>query len=199
MSEVLKAGPVIYVILFFSVLGLTAIIERLYYLLVIERGNYEDIKTKIKSLVEKNDISGAKELCLKDGRAIGKVLYVIIDNIGEEKNELDERVREVMLSQVPTLEKYMWLINLTGYIAPLLGLLGTVTGMITSFAAISSNGVTKENVAGGIYEALMSTATGLMVAIPAIIFYSFLNKKIDVIINELERSAVEFINALGRR
>lgn len=198
MELLLKAGPVIYVIGVFSVLCLTIIIERLYYLLAIERGNYEDFKTKIRSMIDKNDISSAKELCLKDGRAIGKLIYVIVDNIGGEKSDLDEKVREVMLSQVPVLEKNMWLINLTGYIAPLLGLLGTVTGMIGSFASISAAGVTKESVAAGIYEALVSTAAGLTVAIPAIIFYSYLNKKIDLIINELERSSVEFINTLGR-
>ena len=79
--------------------------------------------------------------------------------------------------------------------APQLGLLGTVTGMIAAFSALTRNGTsTAKIVAGGISEALYTTAFGLIVAIPALVFYNYFNRQIDVIVAEMERAALQFLS-----
>ncbi|WP_372714604.1 MotA/TolQ/ExbB proton channel family protein, partial [Ilyobacter sp.] len=108
---------------------------------------------------------------------------------------MEEKAREVGLAQLPRLERGMWLLGIVAHTTPLLGLLGTVTGMIQAFHAIASYGTGDPSVlAEGISKALITTAGGLTVAIPAVIFYNYFNKRIDTVINNMEKSSVEMIN-----
>jgi len=120
-----------------------------------------------------------------------------------EKNQLDNSHRQVIegiisesiLEQTTELEKGMSLLGTVVNAAPQLGLLGTVTGMITAFSALTRNGTsTAKIVAGGISEALYTTAFGLIVAIPALVFYNYFNRRIDVIVAEMERAALQFLS-----
>ena len=89
----------------------------------------------------------------------------------------------------------MWLLSLAANASPLLGLLGTVTGMITAFNSIALNGTGDAGVlAKGISEALYTTARGLIVAIPCMIFYNYFNKKIDLIVSDIEKTCTELLN-----
>ena len=112
---------------------------------------------------------------------------------------LEEKGKESAMAQIPMLEKHMWMLSLTAHITPLLGLLGTVTGMIKAFQAVSIHGTGDASVlAKGISEALFTTAGGLFVAIPATIFYNYFNKKIDEKINDMEKTSTELINYFRR-
>ncbi len=199
MKEIfISGGPLMYVILLFSIVGLTVIIERFIYFIFIEQGSYDKIKSEIKIYVERKDINGAKAVCSRYNTSVSRVIMVILENIGDERDLLEEKIREVVLDEIPIMEKFMWLLGMAAHVTPLVGLLGTVTGMIKAFNVIAVQGVGKpEMLATGISEALITTASGLTVAIPAVIFYNYFNKKIDKKINEMEKAAVEFLNVLG--
>ena len=112
---------------------------------------------------------------------------------------MEEKARERALIEIPKLENHMWLLGVVAHVTPLVGLLGTVSGMITAFRVIAVVGSGKpEMLADGISQALITTAAGLTVAIPALILYNYYNKKIDHVVNEIEKTAVEFINSLRK-
>lgn len=196
----IKGGILMYPLLIISIIGLAIIFERLIYFFTVEKCDYEKLKNELVKLIKKDDVEGAIALCGKYDNSVARVLEAVIKSYAEEENRdmMEERVRETALGQLPVLERFMWALGMIANIAPLMGLLGTVIGMIKALAAISVNGVTKEHVAAGISEALINTAMGLIIAIPAIVLVTYLNKKIDLILNEIERTSVEFINALGR-
>lgn len=196
----IKGGILMYPLLILSIIGLTVSFERIIYFFTIEKCDYEKLKNELVKLIKKDDIEGAITLCGKYENSVARVLEAVIKSYAEEEERtmMEERVREIALGQIPVLERFMWILGLTGSISPLVGLLGTVIGMIQAFNNIASQGFGRpELLAGGIYTALITTATGLTIAIPAVIIYNYLNKKIDWIINEMEKASVEFINAIG--
>lgn len=195
-----KGGIVMYPLLMLSIVGLAVIFERLIYFFTVEKCDYERLKDELVGFIKREDVNGAIAACGRYNNSVSKALETVIKSYADEENSeiMEERVRETVLGQIPALERFMWVLAMTVNVSPLLGLLGTVIGMIKALSAISVQGVTKESVAGSISEALINTAMGLMIAIPATIIYSYLNKKIDLILNEVEKTSVEFINALGR-
>lgn len=198
MKEILfEGGTLVYIIIFFSILGLAVVIERLIYFFYIEKGDYEELKKEVFDCLKKDDIPGAQRVCEMYDNSVSRVLNAILENPKLERKILEEKVKEVALSQIPILERFVWLLGITANVSPLLGLLGTVTGMIKAFNVIAIEGVGKpEMLASGISEALITTAAGLTVAIPAMILNNYINKKIDNIINEMEKASVETINIL---
>lgn len=190
----IKGGPVMYPILFCSIISLGIVLERVYYLNIVENKGIEKLKKEIMKLVRVGDIKSAKDLCIQNNHSIGKVLYTIIDNMDDDRELLEERIREVMLDRILYIKRYMWLLNLGVQIAPVLGLLGTITGMIRAFAAISLEGASRGVVASGISEALITTAAGLIVAVPAMILYGYLNSKIEMVVIRIEKTSVELLN-----
>ena len=105
-----------------------------------------------------------------------------------------------MEKELPKLEKNMWLLSMSAQLSPLVGLLGTVTGMIVAFKVISETGTgDPKALANGISQALITTAAGLIVAVPSVFAYNFLNKKIDTVLNSIEKSSVEIINIIRKR
>ncbi len=200
MKEILlKGGPLVFLIFGFSILGLTVVVERMIYFFKVEKGDYKKLKDQLKGYVQKRDYNGAKAVCSLNSNSVSKIIQVILDNIKADRKSLDEKIKEVALEQISVLERYMWILKITANVTPLIGLLGTVTGMIKAFNVIASQGVgNPEMLAGGISEALITTAAGLAVAIPAVVLYNFFEKKIDYIINEMEKTSVEFLNILGR-
>jgi biopolymer transport exbB protein len=123
-----------------------------------------------------------------------------LDGIEESEREyLEEIIREAILAQTGELEKGMWLLGAVVNTAPQLGLLGTVTGMIASFSALTANNAdSAKAVAAGISEALYTTAFGLIVAIPSLVFYNYFNRRIDAIILEMERAALHFLTRIKK-
>ncbi len=205
MLDIFKSGgPLMYVILLLSILGFAVIVDRFIYFFTKERGNTEDIKFELEKAIKRNNKEEAMELCELYSNSSSKVLKEVITevNFGEEVKVdiLEEKAREVALSMLPKLERHMWLLGVTANVTPLVGLLGTVSGMIIAFKDIAKVGTgNPEVLASGISQALITTAAGLTVAIPAVIFYNYFNKKIDNIVNDIEKSSVELINVLRKR
>jgi len=206
MLEIFKSGgPLMYVILILSILGFTVVIDRFIYFFTKEKGNTEDIKFELEKAIRNNNKEEALELCDLYLNSSSIVLKELINEIDFDDNKIDilaleEKGREVALSMLPRLEKNMWLLEVSANVTPLVGLLGTVSGMIIAFKDIAQVGTgNPEVLAVGISQALITTAAGLTVAIPSVIFYNYFNKKIDNIINDIEKSSVELINLLRKR
>ncbi|MDN5303641.1 MAG: biopolymer transport protein ExbB [Fusobacteriaceae bacterium] len=204
MLEIFKSGgPLMYIIAALSILGFAVIVERFIYFFIHERGNTDIIKEEIKVYIEERDIERAQELCTLYNNSSIVVLQGILEEVEQTHDinieNLEEKAREVALHRLPSLEKNMWLLGVTATVTPLVGLLGTVSGMIIAFREIAKVGTGNPAVlADGISQALITTAAGLTVAIPAVIFYNFFNKKIEQKINEMEKVSVEVINILRK-
>jgi len=138
---------------------------------------------------------------LRGGSPLGRVLAAGLVNRMHSREVMKEAIGEVGRQVVAGLERYLNTLGTIASIAPLLGLLGTVFGMIKTFSAITSAGVSNPSIlAGGIAEALITTAAGLTVAIPAVIFHRYFTGKVDCLIIEMEEQALKLVEVmLGER
>lgn len=194
-----NGGALMYVILFMSIMGVYAIIERALYFKTNENSDMTKIRPILRQAIEKNDIKEAIISLGNQKSSTSKVLKEVLIYWYKNKNTsvetLEEKAREIALAQIPKLERNMWLLSVVAHTTPLIGLLGTVVGMIVAFQAVSLHGTGNPAVlANGISQALLTTAAGLIVSIPSIIFYNYFNKKIDEKINDMEKGSAELIN-----
>ncbi|MBL4801620.1 MAG: MotA/TolQ/ExbB proton channel family protein [Emcibacter sp.] len=140
----------------------------------------------------------ARELALAQPAPVNTMLVKAVDNANRDKEYIEEVMYETLLDTQPRLEKYLPLIAITAATAPLLGLLGTVTGMIHTFKLITIFGTgDAKSLSSGISEALVTTEFGLIVAIPALILHALLSRKCQAILATMEKYAVIFSNGLA--
>ena len=196
-------GLLMWFIFALGVLGLYAILERTIYFMIREKNSIANLNKKLKDMLEKNRIKEAIVYLNSNKSSSARVLQaILIYGYKENKKSLEaleEKGKEVAIQQLRHLERNMWLISVAAHVAPLVGLLGTVTGMIKAFQAVALYGTGDPAVlAKGISEALYTTAGGLFVAIPAMILYNYYNKKIDSIISDMEQSSTELLNYFRR-
>ena len=195
MYWLVNGGILMYFIIFMSILGVYAIIERAIYFKMNENIDMSRIRPILRNAIEKNDIKGAITALGNQKSSTAKVIKEVLiywyKTRSTNVETLEEKAREIALAQIPKLEKNMWLLSVVAHTTPLIGLLGTVTGMIKAFQAVSVHGTGDASVlASGISQALLTTAGGLFVAIPSIILYNYFNKKIDDQITELKEDQV---------
>ena len=203
LKYLFDGGIFMWVILLASISGLAVIIEKMYTFLSKEKKLSENEKNQLYKALRTGNKEEILKLCKDKTDSISKSVTKIVSNMDINFDELDNSHRQVIegiisesiLEQTTELEKGMSLLGTVVNAAPQLGLLGTVTGMIASFSALTRNGTsTAKIVAGGISEALYTTAFGLIVAIPALVFYNYFNRRIDVIVAEMERAALQFLS-----
>ena len=199
----IDGGIFMWVILFASICGLAIILEKTYTFLTKEKKLTENEKNKLYKSLRTGNREEILRLCKDKTDSVSKSVTKIVSNMDINFAELDNSHRQVIegiisesiLEQTTELEKGMSLLGTVVNAAPQLGLLGTVTGMIAAFSALTRNGTsTPKIVAGGISEALYTTAFGLIVAIPALVFYNYFNRQIDIIVAEMERAALQFLS-----
>lgn len=198
-----NGGMLMYVIMGMSVVGLAVAIEKFIYFKTNEKINFAKIRPELKKAFEKKDMKEALDFLDKNksstSKAIKEILSFWLRTKTDNLTTLEEKSREVGLAQLAVLEKKMWILSMVAHTTPLLGLLGTVLGMIKAFQAVAIHGTGDASVlATGISQALITTAGGLFVAIPALIFYNYFNKKIDEVINDMEKGSTEVINYFRR-
>lgn len=203
MYWIKNGGFLMYFILLMSIIGSFVVIERFLYFRTRERVSFSEIRPKLRKYIENNDIKGAIGYLGKCRSSVATVLKEILSYWQKTNTTnvetLEEKAREVALTQIPLLEKKMWLLSIVAHATPLIGLLGTVTGMIKAFQSVALYGTGNPKfLATGISEALFTTAGGLFVAIPALILYNYFNKRIDAIINDMEKGSTEVINYFRR-
>ena len=198
-----EGGMMMWLLGALSILGLGTILERTAYFFKNERDLKGDFKDQIITLVREGKEDEAIEFCEKTNNSVSRTVKSILlaykyeNDMYESKEKL---MKEKALEQIENLEKRLSILGIVSFISPMAGLLGTVLGMIKSFKAIALEGAGDPNVvANGISEALVTTAAGLLIAIPAIIAYNFFNRKVDKIMMQIEKTSTALINIKKNR
>lgn len=195
MFEIIqKGGVLMYPIIFLSVLSLAIFLERLFSLRT-EKYVPSLFMEKISTFLKTKSYEDAKSLCDLKPCAIGNISKNMLYNLDLPISRLMELVEETGRFESRKLDKFLPTLQTIATVSPLLGLLGTVIGMIKTFIVISQEGIgNAQALAGGISEALLTTAAGLSVAIPTVIFYHIIRHKSEKISNELEIAASSIVN-----
>ena len=198
-----KGGPIMWPIFLCSVIAFAIVIERLIQLRRAQIDTKSFMEQISKSL-KRNKIMEAIDLCDRTKGPIANILKAGILKHDRPRLEIKEAIEDASIHEIPRLEKNLPMLATIAHIAPLLGLLGTVLGMVTAFQVIESkasavNPVNPGDLAGGIWAALLTTVAGLMVAIPAYIAYNYFVSRIDGFVLEMERSATDLLNILGEK
>jgi biopolymer transport protein ExbB len=198
-----KGGPMVFLIILLSVLAVAVTIERIYNL-ARARIDSNKFMDDITAVLKRNKIIEAIEMCNRTPGPIAHIIKAGILKHDRSKPEIREAVEEAAQLEIPRMEKYIPILATIAHIAPLLGLLGTVMGMIKSFQviqmkALSASPVNPGDLAGGIWEALLATVAGLIVAIPAYVAYNYLVSRVDSLVYDMECSATDLVNLLSSR
>jgi len=202
MDAILAAGPVMYVLLALSVFSVMLVIV---YLMTIRRGAIvsSGYMATADALLRKRDYLGLLAVSNRHGEAIARVVQRILDFTTKNPNADFQQVREIAETEggrvAASLNNRVTYLADIGMIAPLLGLLGTVLGIIRSFGALGADLGTARYVllSRGISEALVNTCAGLAIGIPAMIFYAFFRGKAQKLISELESASTHVLALLS--
>ncbi len=197
MLEIIKSGGwLMWPIMLCSVLAMSLIGERLWTLRK-SRIIPEHLVAKIWGWKKSKQLTAEKVTTLRKSSALGAVLAAGLVNMEHSREVMKESIEETGRHVAHSLERYLTTLGTIASITPLLGLLGTVIGMIKVFNAILQEGVGDPNVlAGGISEALITTAAGLSVAIPTLIFYRYFRGKIDALVVEMEQESIKLVEVI---
>src|ERR1700691_3172649 len=197
MWEIVRAGgPLMWPIILCSIVAAAIILERLWTL-QDKRVLPRELPQRVWQLIEANQINDKVIAALEQNSPLGKLFAAGLANRHRPREILMERLEDTGRHVVYKLERFLTTLGTISSISPLLGLLGTVTGIIRSFNAINAGGIGDPRaLSGGIAEALIATAAGLCVPIPALISYRFLRGKVERIVVEMEKDAVRIADAI---
>ena len=197
MLELVKSGGWLMVpILLCSVAAMAIIVERLWSL-QRERIVPDDLAARALEWARTDDLSEERIQALRAGSPLGRILAAVLASRHLDRELMKEYIEEIGRHVAHELERYLNALGTIAAIAPLLGLLGTVIGMIKVFAVITAQGVGEPRVlAGGISEALITTAAGLTVAIPSLLFHRVLRGRVDALVVTMEQEALKLVGAL---
>src|SRR4030042_3728638 len=191
-----KGGFLMYPIFICSLIAMTIFFERMFYLKSIKTKSKKYV-LRVKNLVKKGSIELAISACRKSTTPISKLMLAGLMKFGQGRDEMKEAVEDRAKQEIPILERNLATLSTIGNITPLLGLLGTVFGMVKAFNVIAIVGVGNPvALAGGISVALLTTAFGLSVAIPTVVVYNYLSHRVDELIREMEVNCIELIDLL---
>jgi len=195
---IVKGGWLMAPILLCSVIALAITIER-FYNLREPKIHPQDFVTKMKKLLNQRKINEAIAICSNSFSPISRIMETGILKIGSCRDEIREAIEHAGKRESSNLRKYLAVLATIAGISPLLGLLGTVTGMIKAFQVIALKGVGHPTaLAGGISEALITTAAGLVVAIPTLVAHNYFFKQANSYILEMENTSMELLDILGK-
>lgn len=192
-----RGGWVMIFIGLSSVIGVAIFIERMIVLRKA-RINYSSFLMRLTSYIEKNNLKEALFLCSETPGPVSRVMEKGIRMIGHTKEDIREAITSAGSAEIFGLERGLGILGTVAGVAPLIGFLGTVTGMIQAFMKIEELGgnVNATVLAGGIWEALITTAAGLIVGIPAMIGYNYLVGKVKRFILEIEQSSQNLLESV---
>src|SRR3954466_136180 len=198
MWEIVRAGgPFMVPIILCSIIAAGILFERLWTL-QRKRVLPQELIKRVTDLADQNQVTPKVIDALEKNSPLGRVLAAALANRDRGREIMMERVEDTGRHVVHELERFLNSLGTIASISPLLGLLGTVTGIIHAFNAVVLGGMGDPRMlAGGISEALVTTAGGLAVAIPAFIAYRYLRGKVERIVIEMEKIAVKFADSLG--
>ncbi len=199
--QVISAGgTVIWPIILCSIFAFAIILEKFWYLQKIKIDTQEFLNT-ILDKMKRHQVKEALEACDKTASPISRILKAGILKYDRPRPQIVEAIEDASLYEIPGIEKNLNALATIAHVAPLLGLLGTVTGMVRVFQMIQAKSasmypLSPADLAGGVWEALLTTVAGLIVAIPVFVAYNYLVSRINRFILEMEKASTELVNFL---
>ncbi|HRJ72004.1 MAG TPA: MotA/TolQ/ExbB proton channel family protein [Terrimicrobiaceae bacterium] len=197
LDLVQKGGPLMWLIVLCSVTAVGVFFERLLYLhkASIPVG---DLLRGLGNILRKENYAEALQECAGTPGPVARVAHALILRHQTSRAELRDLAQEAGQLEVPKLERNLPLLATIAYATPLLGLLGTLLGLLTAFQEIAAQGgyATATDIANGVYESLLTAAASLAVAIPAFVAYSYLSARINSIVHDMERVGIEILAIL---
>ena len=197
LSIYLKGGYLMWPILLCSIIALTVIIDR-YIVLRKTKINIPAFTVRIRGLIKKKDISGAISHCMEEKSPVANIIRKGLKKYRLGHERVKEAIENAGRQEISKLEKGLSVLATIAGIAPLLGFLGTVTGMIQAFMRIEdlAGSANPSDLAGGIWEALITTAFGLIVGIPALAFYNYFLSAVKKIVGDMETVANDVVDVM---
>ena len=196
-----RGGAVMWPILICSITALAVALERL---IVLTRAEEEcaQLAVLVSRAIQMKRFSEIESLCDRSAAPLARMVRTAVRQMGQPRHEILRRMEEAAALELPSLERRLPILGTIANLAPLLGLLGTVTGLVRCFQVIqektsSTHPVNPADLAGGIWEALLTTVFGLVVAIPAYAFYHYLIYRLNHLAHSLESTAVELADLLS--
>ena len=192
-----KGGPLVWLLVGCLCFAVAVFLERLSYYHRASM-NIGEFLAGLSSLIRRKNYAEALQECVATRVPAGRVIHAALLRHHLPREQIKEVVQEAGQMEVTRLERFLSILNAIAHVAPLIGLLGTMIGLLDSFTNLSSaNGVmTPSEVAKGVYQSLVTSALGLVVAIPSYLFYAFLAAKSRSIMHDLERAGIEIVNII---
>jgi biopolymer transport protein ExbB len=197
MEQIPQGGPIVWPILLILVLGVLIVLERGYFLYRYSI-NADQFMQCISDSIAQGKWDECQTMCVKhETKAVPKIILAGLKVREMDRQDMENALQESILREIPRLEKFLSTLGVLAGIAPLLGLLGTVAGMIETFHVITYFGTGDPRMmSGGISEALVTTMLGLSVAIPLMLCHTLLTRRVDTITAQMEEKAVSFVNTV---
>jgi biopolymer transport protein ExbB len=194
LDFIAKGGLVLWIIMALSVVGLAIIIERLLYFRSI-RVDEDKLFQRVKASIEKGHYEEAMSICDNNESPLSALIKVGIEYRSYPEAAQKEVLKDAAAQEVPRRERNVSALGTIAHIAPLLGLLGTVTGTMDAFGVLGRFGSVADPsiLAAGVAEALITTVGGIVVAVPAVIFYNYLVEKVNMILLKTENQVTALI------
>jgi len=195
VDVIARGGPVMVPIVMCSIFSVAIVIERCYYFLRLHLGHdIERFFEELRRAVGQRHWKGAEALSQKLGGPLGRVVHAGLSAREQTVQEIDEAMEEAAHEELPALERHLRWLSTLAQVSTLLGLLGTVTGLVRAFQVIQTKStggspVNPGDLAGGVWEALITTVAGLMVAIPTILAYNYLASRVGEVQFQMEKAA----------
>ena len=197
MDLLTKGGPLMWLLLGCSIISIAIFFERLFH---YHRSKIDvsDFLHGLRNLIRNRSYSEAMHECAGTPGPVARVIHSAVRRYSSPRSELKEIVQESGQLEVPKLEKYLAVLLAVAYVAPLIGLLGTVLGLVDTFVQVNAAGgfATATEISKGVYESLISSAAGLMVAIPAFVFYAYLRAYARTLMHDMESAGIEIVNSI---
>ena len=195
---ILAAGWPIWPLIFASIIALAIIGER-FWSLRAEIVAPSDLLPEVQKLLNQGTIKKDVIAKIKEHSLLGEIFASALNNSNSSAAHIKEAIEESGRSVNYKLEKYLSILGTIAAVAPLLGLLGKVIGMVDLFSSFTSSGHDVAVFARGISVALYNTATGIIVAVPAMIFYRYFRSRVEDLIFDMEQQAIKLIESMGVR
>ena len=199
--EILQIGGfTMYILLFCSFLSVTVFLDRMIYYRKRSKTKRAKFILRIRRAFKSGNIEMAMDICKESRDPFSNVVYSGLELYSHSEKEISNAMEREITIETTKLERYTSIVGTIGNTAVYIGLFGTVLGIIRAFHDISAAGTGGMSIViGGIAEALVCTATGLLVAIPAVILFNYFTKRVEYFITDMELCAYELIDLIGKK
>lgn len=197
LSMIGKGGVMMYPMGLLLVLSIYVLFERLIIIMKASKKN-ESLLASLQGLIKQGNIPAARSFCIGQNSPEGAMLEKGVSRIGHPVSEIREAMNEAASVQLGNLEKHLNILNITGRIAPMFGFIGTIIGVVKIFYDISLVGTVEiSTISTGLYEKMISSASGLVVGVLAFVAYHWMNSMIDKLARRMEESKMKFFDMLN--